>query len=117
MKVEIVANGTVSFALIPENDMDRAAMKMLLKQNNEFVEITKQTQILNKASFTEGLVIQPKARENAIGSDGMSMHKQAVASGREDIAIKDPATEQVSRTFEAKEPGAGTQIGGSRLDD
>lgn len=63
MKVEIVANGTVSFALIPENDMDRAAMKMLLKQNNEFIEITKQTQILNKASFTEGIVIQPKARE------------------------------------------------------
>jgi len=74
MKVEIVANGTVSFALIPENDMDRAAMKMLLKQNNEFVEITKQTQILNKASFSEGLVIQPKARET-------NLIKEAIAPG------------------------------------
>ena len=64
MKVEIIANGTVSFALIPENDMDRAAIKMSLKQSNEFVEITKQTQILNKASFTEGLIIQPVTRVN-----------------------------------------------------
>ena len=65
MKVEIVANGTMSFVFIPENDFERAAYKMLLKQRNEFVEVTKQTQIINKASFTEGFIIQQEQRSQA----------------------------------------------------
>jgi hypothetical protein len=114
MKVEIVANGTVSFALIPENDMDRAAMKMLLKQNNEFVEITKQTQILNKASFTEGLVIQPKAREDRQTGVQIELTGNNKLSSANSVS---PAGISGKVEMEYRGSGIGAQIGDTPINE
>lgn len=62
MKVEMVVNGNISIALIPETELEEIAIKMLAKQDNEFTEVRSQTQILNKVTFAKGLIIQPKSR-------------------------------------------------------
>jgi hypothetical protein len=61
MNFVMTVNGSAIAAIIPENDVEEAFIKMLMKQDNEFLEVRNQTHILGKA-FTKGLIIQPKSR-------------------------------------------------------
>jgi hypothetical protein len=65
MKIDYVINGSVSFVLTPENDMDKAALKEIAKNPVTIKVIGQQdkTQILNKI-IPEGIIIEPTVKEN-----------------------------------------------------
>lgn len=64
MKIDYVVNGTVRFILTPENDLDKAAIKMIAKNQVSIREVGSQdkTQVLEKI-IQEGLIIEPVKQE------------------------------------------------------
>ena len=58
MKADVIVNGSIRLVLIPENDLEKAALKQLSQGAIDGTIIDKQTQILDKV-IHDGLVIKP----------------------------------------------------------
>lgn len=56
MQIEFLVNDGVSMFLAPENDMEEALLKQLLKQQNDFTEVKNSVVILNK-SYRAGIIV------------------------------------------------------------
>lgn len=63
MKVEILLNGTTKIVLIPENDIEKAILENVGKNDVMATTISQHTAILDKV-VQEGLVIAPKVNRN-----------------------------------------------------
>jgi hypothetical protein len=63
MKVEILLNGTTKIVLIPENDIEKAILDNVGKNDVMATSISQHTAILDKV-VQEGLVIAPKVNRN-----------------------------------------------------
>lgn len=63
MKVEILLNGTTKIVLIPENDIEKAILDNVGKNEVMATTISQHTAILDKV-VQEGLVIAPKINRN-----------------------------------------------------
>ena len=61
MQAQFLLNGSVSLVLSPENDAEEALIKMMLKQQNDIVEIRTNIHVLNK-SYSNGIVIGLKGK-------------------------------------------------------
>ena len=59
MQVEFLVNGGVSLLLSPENEMEEALIKQLMKQQNDITEIRSSVMVLNK-TFRNGILIGKK---------------------------------------------------------
>lgn len=59
MQVEFLVNGGVSLLLAPENEMEEALVKQMMKQNNDILEIRTAVVVLNK-TFRNGILIGKK---------------------------------------------------------
>ena len=59
MKVEVILNGTTKIVLIPENDVEKAILEGMAKNEVQAYGINQHTQILDKVVL-DGLVISPK---------------------------------------------------------
>jgi len=57
MQVEFIVNGSVSLLLAPENDMEAALIKQLVKQKNDIIDISSTSIVLNK-TFKSCVVIK-----------------------------------------------------------
>ena len=56
MQVEFLVNGGVSLLLSPENEMEEALLKQMMRQPNELTEIRSAVTVLNK-TFRSGILI------------------------------------------------------------
>lgn len=56
MQVEILVNEVVSVILSPDNEMEEALLKQLMKQTNDLTEIRSNIMVLNK-TYRSGIVI------------------------------------------------------------
>lgn len=56
MQIEFLVNGGVSLLLSPENEMEEALLKQLMKQDNELTEIRTSVVVLNK-TFRNGVLV------------------------------------------------------------
>ena len=63
MKVEILMNGTTKIVLIPENDIEKAILDNVGKNDVMATSITQHTAILDKV-VQEGLIIASKVNKN-----------------------------------------------------
>lgn len=63
MQVEFLVNGGVSLLLAPENDMELALIKQMMKQNNDIIEIRTSVQVIAK-TFRNGILIGKKTVGN-----------------------------------------------------
>ena len=63
MQVEFLVNGGVSLLLAPENEMEEALVKQMMKQNNDILEIRTAVVVLNK-TFRNGILIGKKSLGN-----------------------------------------------------
>ena len=63
MKVEILMNGTTKIVLIPENDIEKAILDNVSKNEIMATSITQHTAILDKV-VQEGLIIASKVNKN-----------------------------------------------------
>lgn len=63
MKVEILLNGTTKIVLIPENDIEKAILDNVGKNEVMATTISQHTAILDKV-VQEGLIIAPKINRN-----------------------------------------------------
>jgi hypothetical protein len=63
MKVEILMNGTTKIVLIPENDIEKAILDNVGKNDVMATSITQHTAILDKI-VQEGLIIASKVNKN-----------------------------------------------------
>lgn len=61
MQTQFLLNGSVSLVLSPENEAEEALIKLLLKQENDIVEIRTNVHVLNK-SYSNGVVIAAKGK-------------------------------------------------------
>lgn len=61
MDVELIANGSITIVLIPKTPMEEEALKLLVKQENEIVEIRSGATVLNR-TISQGILIR-KAQE------------------------------------------------------
>lgn len=59
MQIEFLVNGGVSLLLSPENEMEEALLKQMMKQDNELTEIRTSVVVLNK-TFRNGVLIGKK---------------------------------------------------------
>lgn len=59
MHIEFLVNGSVKILLSPENDMEEALLKSLMKQENDLTEIRSSVVVLNK-TFKTGVLIGKK---------------------------------------------------------
>lgn len=59
MKVEILMNGTTKIVLLPENDIEKAILDSMSKNDVDAMMIKQQTHILDKV-IQEALVISTK---------------------------------------------------------
>lgn len=60
MQIEFLVNGGVSLLLAPENEMEEALLKQMMKQNNDLIEIRSSVQVLAK-TFRNGILIAKKS--------------------------------------------------------
>lgn len=60
MQVEFLVNGGVSLLLSPENEMEEALLKQMMKQANDITEIRSSVMVLNK-TFRNGILIGKKS--------------------------------------------------------
>ena len=56
MQIEFLVNGGVSLLLSPENEMEEALLKQMMKQDNELTEIRTSVVVLNK-TFRNGVLV------------------------------------------------------------
>ena len=56
MQIEFLVDGSVSLLLAPENEMEEALLKQMMKQTNEITEIRTAVTVLNK-TFRNGILI------------------------------------------------------------
>jgi hypothetical protein len=63
MKVEILLNGTTKIVLIPENDIEKAILDNVGKNDVMATTISQHTAILDKV-VQEGLIIASKVNKN-----------------------------------------------------
>ena len=68
MKIETIVNGGVTLVLSPENEMEEAALKQLMNQDNDITEIRTGAMVLNR-TFNSGIVIGKKAKEKSQPED------------------------------------------------
>lgn len=61
MQAQFLLNGSVSLVLSPDNDAEEALIKLLLKQDNDIVQIRANINVLNK-SYNNGIVIAAKGK-------------------------------------------------------
>lgn len=59
MQLEILVNEGVSVILSPENEMEEALLKQLMKQTNDLTEIRSNVMVLNK-TYRSGIVISKR---------------------------------------------------------
>lgn len=62
MQVEFLVNGGVSLLFSPENEMEDALLKQMMKQVNELTEIRSSVMVLNK-TFRAGVLIHSKSNK------------------------------------------------------
>lgn len=62
MQVEFLVNGGVSLLFSPENEMEEALLKQMMKQVNDITEIRSSVMVLNK-TFRAGVLIHSKANK------------------------------------------------------
>lgn len=62
MQVEFLVNGGMSLLFSPENEMEEALLKQMMKQTNELTEIRSSVVVLNK-TFRAGVLIHSKANK------------------------------------------------------
>ena len=63
MQVEFLVNGGVSLLFSPENEMEEALLKQMMKQDNELTEIRSNVIVLNK-TFRSGVLIHSKSNKH-----------------------------------------------------
>ena len=68
MQVEFLVNEGVSLLLAPENEMEEALLKQMMKQNNDILEIRTAVTVLNKI-FRNGILIGKKSLGNVKEED------------------------------------------------
>jgi hypothetical protein len=56
MQIEFLVNGGVNILLAPENEMEEALLKQMMKQKNDITEIRTSVVVLNK-TFRNGILI------------------------------------------------------------
>jgi hypothetical protein len=56
MQVEFLVNDSVSLLLAPENEMEEALLKQMMKQKNDIVEIRTAVNVLNK-TYRNGILM------------------------------------------------------------
>ncbi len=61
MQAQFLLNGSVSLVLSPDNEAEEALIKLLLKQENDLVQIRTNVHVLNK-SYSNGIVIAAKGK-------------------------------------------------------
>jgi hypothetical protein len=71
MQVEFLVNDSVSLLLSPENEMEEALLKQMLKQKNELTEIRTAVTVLNR-TIRNGLLIGKKVAGFVPKDDGLS---------------------------------------------
>jgi hypothetical protein len=59
MQIEFLVNGGVSLLIAPDNEMEEALLKQMMKQRNDITEIRTTVHVLNK-SFRNGILIGKK---------------------------------------------------------
>jgi hypothetical protein len=60
MQIEFLVNGGVNILLAPENEMEEALLKQMMKQKNDITEIRTAVVVLNK-TFRNGILIGKKS--------------------------------------------------------
>lgn len=68
MQVEFLVNGGVSLLFSPENEMEEALLKQMMKQDNELTEIRSSVVVLNK-TFRAGVLISSKLRKPEVDAE------------------------------------------------
>jgi len=68
MQVEFLVNGGVSLLFSPENEMEEALLKQMMKQDNELTEIRSSVVVLNK-TFRAGVLISSKLRKPELDAE------------------------------------------------
>lgn len=63
MQVEFLVNGGVSLLLSPENEMEEALLKQMMKQQNDLTEIRTAVTVLNK-TFRNGVLVGKRVLGN-----------------------------------------------------
>ena len=64
MQVEFLVNDGVLLLLAPENEMEEALLKQMMKQKNEIIDIRTAVTVLNK-TYRNGIVIGKKITGSA----------------------------------------------------
>ena len=77
MQIEFLVNGGVSLLLSPENEMEEALLKQMMKQDNELTEIRSSVVVLNK-TFRNGVLLSKK------GSVKMEPEDKSDAKGKKE---------------------------------
>lgn len=65
MQIEFLVNGGVSLLLCPDNEMEEALLKQMMKQQNDLIEIRSSVIVLNR-TFRNGVLI---GKKNSIHTD------------------------------------------------
>jgi hypothetical protein len=72
MKVEILMNGTTKIVLLPENEIEKAILDSMSKNDVDAIMIKQQTHILDKV-IQEALVISNKKATSAVDKVGEAL--------------------------------------------
>jgi hypothetical protein len=72
MKVEVLLNGTTKIVLIPENDIEKAILESIAKNEVQAYGINQHTQILDKVVI-DGLVISPKVDRGTFATQAVNV--------------------------------------------
>lgn len=72
MKVEILMNGTIKIVLLPENEIEKAILDSMSKNDVDAIMIKQQTHILDKV-IQEALVISNKKATSAVDKVGEAL--------------------------------------------
>lgn len=76
MKVEFVVNGGVTVVLCPENSMEEELLKVLVKQNNELIEIRSPVNILSKTIRGSVLICKKESFKEPISEELQKENKK-----------------------------------------
>jgi hypothetical protein len=66
MKTHIIINDNVSISITPENEMEVEAFKILMKQNNEVIQIRETQYIFSKKIGIGSIIIQKEVNQNKL---------------------------------------------------
>lgn len=76
MQIEFLVNGGVSLLMAPENEMEEALLKQMMKQDNDIIEIRTSVQVLAK-TFRNGILLGKKSVGNTADKKAEEAHDKS----------------------------------------